>query len=97
MDGKPLAGVAVQFYSESGGRPGTGITDEDGEYELTYVGNVEGAQVGPCRVEITTIWPDGEPGPGERETIPPKYNSATVLKETVEGGSNTCDFALESR
>jgi hypothetical protein len=42
------------------------------------------------------VWPDGEPGPGERETIPAKYNSASTLKEEVKAGSNTFDFNLES-
>jgi hypothetical protein len=95
MAGKPLPNVSVQFHPESGGRPGTGITDSDGAYSLTYVENVKGTPVGPSRVEITTIWPDGEPGPGQRETIQAKYNSATTLKETVKSGSNTFDFALE--
>jgi hypothetical protein len=51
--------------------------------------------VGVNRVELTTIWPDGEPGPGQRETIQAKYNSATTLKETVKSGSNEFNFDLE--
>ena len=96
MDGKPLPNALVQFHSESGGRPGTGITDSDGVYTLTFIDDVKGAIVGPNNVEITTVWPDGEPGPGQREMIQEKYNSATTLKQTVKAGSNTFDFPLES-
>lgn len=96
MDGQPLAGRQVQFVPESGGRPGTGVTDEQGHYELTYTAGVEGTKVGSNRVEITTIWPEGEPQPGERETIPLRYNSKTELTRDVQPGHNTFDFDLTS-
>ena len=93
--GQPLPGVMVQFIPESGGRPGSGITDEQGEFELTYTADYTGTKVGPNRVEITTIWPDGEPPPGEKEKIPAKYNSQSELKEDVQPGDNFFDFNLE--
>ena len=96
MDGQPLAGRQVQFLPEGGGRPGTGVTDEQGHYELVYTAGVEGTNVGSNRVEITTIWPEGEPQPGERETIPPRYNTNTELKADVQPGHNTFDFELTS-
>ncbi len=97
MDGKPLAGAIVEFHSEAGGRPGVGVTDAEGKYELQYTGGVEGSKVGPATISITTEWPEGEPPEGESETIPQKYNSKTILKETVEAGNNTFDFNLESK
>lgn len=97
MDGSPLAGAMVQFHSESGGRPGTGTTDKDGVYELIYLDRVKGAMVGPNRVEITTVFPEGEPTPGKGETIPAKYSgTSSTLKAVVKPGTNTFDFALES-
>jgi len=96
LDGEPLSGAMVQFHSESGGRPGTALTDESGHYELTYVGDVEGTPAGPARVEISTVWPDGEPPPGESEKIPAAYNSQSTLKREVKAGSNTFDFPLKS-
>jgi hypothetical protein len=96
MDGQPVVGKQIQFLPESGGRPGTGITDEQGHYELTYTAGVAGTKVGPNRIEITTTWPEGEPKPGERETIPPRYNSTTELTRDVQPGHNTFDFELTS-
>lgn len=96
MNGNPLPNVMVQFHPESGGRPGSAVTDDEGKYVLEYTYGAKGAETGPCTVEITTYWPDGEPGPGQRETIPAKYNSKSILKETVKAGRNTFDFALES-
>jgi hypothetical protein len=93
--GKPLPGVMVQFIPESGGRPGSGVTNEEGHFELTYTADYAGTKVGPNRVEITTIWPDGEPPPGEQEKIPVKYNAQSELKEEVKPGDNFFDFNLE--
>jgi len=97
MDGKPLEGAMVRVHPEAGGREGVGITDSEGKYELTYVGGVEGAKIGPSTVAIGTNWPDGEPREGEFETIPKKYNSATTLKVIVEPGDNVFDFPLKSK
>lgn len=97
LDGKPLAGVMVQFHPLDQGRPGSGVTDKDGNYVLTYDGGSKGTKVGPNKVEINTVWPDGEPPPGQVERIPARYNSASTLKEEIKKGSNTIDFALQSK
>ncbi len=97
MDGKPLAGAMVQFHPLAEGRPGSAVTDKDGNYVLMYDGGVKGTKVGTNKVEINTFWPDGEPGEGQSETILPKYNSASTLKEEIKKGSNTFDFALQSK
>ena len=97
MDGKPLAGVMVQFHPLAEGRPGSGVTDAEGNYVLMYDGGIKGTKVGTNKVEITTVWPDGEPGAGQSETIPTKYNSASTLKEEIKKGRNTFDFTLQSK
>lgn len=96
-NGEPLEGVIVEFYSdtEEGGRPGVGVTDSEGYYELEYTGGVEGTKVGPAKISVTTEWPEGEPPEGESETIPAKYNSQSILKETVEPGDNVIDLDLD--
>ena len=97
MNGKPLEGVIVEFNSEEGGRPGVGVTNSEGEYELQYTGGVEGSKLGPTTISITTEWPEGEPPEGDFERIPRRYNSKTELRETVETGNNVFDFDLKSR
>src|SRR5688500_15485517 len=81
LDGQPLPGVRVSFFpaGEGGGRPATGITDDDGNYELGYIEGEEGAKVGPNKVEVTTEWPEGEPPPGEKDKIPTNYNTTSTL------------------
>ncbi|MEX1232414.1 MAG: hypothetical protein WEB58_19365, partial [Planctomycetaceae bacterium] len=96
MDGEPLSNVLVQFYSEAGGRPGTGVTDAEGNYELTYVDGAKGAKIGPNKVEISTVWPDGEPPPGEKDKIPSQYNTKSTLKKEVQAGDNQFDLDLNS-
>ena len=96
-NGEPLEGVVVEFYSDTaeGGRPGVGVTNSEGFYELKYTGGVEGTKVGPAKVSVTTEWPEGEPSEGESEEIPVKYNSKSTLKKTVEPGNNVIDLELE--
>ena len=97
MDGQPLQGVSVQFNPVDGGRAGSGATNEEGEYELQYTSGYEGAVVGPCKVSINTIWPEGEAPDGESDPVPPKYNHKTELAETVEPGDNVFNFDLQSK
>lgn len=91
LDGKPLPGVNVQFFPDTG-RPAVGTTESDGSYTLRYTHGVTGAKVGPATVVIA--WPDGEPGP---VPIPAKYGAEGDLKVEVKSGSNRFDFAMESK
>lgn len=97
LDGQPLPGVLVSFYPKEGGRPGTGETDEEGYYELTYVYGEEGTKLGPNRVEVTTIWPDGEPGEGEEDKVPAQYQGMeSTLSFDVKESDNTFPIELKS-
>ena len=97
LDHLPLGGVLVSFYPSAGGRPGSGVTDDKGHYELVYLDGEEGTKLGPNRVEVTTIWPDGEPGPGEVDTIPAAYNGmGSTLKFDVQAEDNTFDIDMET-
>lgn len=99
MDGKPLPDALVTFQPE-GGRPSSGVTDEDGYYELIYSAQMKGAKSGDHMVSISTYLP---PGPGDDgmfsegspETVPVQYNTKTVLTRKVTGNM-TFDFELES-
>ena len=98
LDGVPFPHAIVYFHTkkEKGGRPATGTTDAEGKYDLIYLDGVKGAHIGMNSVEITTEWPDGEPGEGETEKIPPKYNTKTTLTAEVKDERNVFDFSLES-
>jgi len=95
LDGKPLPQVTVVFESESG-RSAFGATDEQGRYELLYTGNAKGAVMGPNLVRINSRT-DAPPGPDWKDPIPARYNSRSELKADVVAGTNTFDFALESK
>lgn len=60
LDGKPLAGAAVEFQPSDPGNvnPGPGssaTTGEDGRYTLQVVGGKAGAVVGPHRVTVSKL------------------------------------------
>ncbi len=99
MGGKPLENAEIVF-APSSGRPSMGLTNSNGQYELTYIRDVKGAVPGTHKVRITTrpeSQPDDYAGPPFKETIPAKYNSDTTLTADVKVGENTFDFELEPR
>jgi len=98
LDGVPFPNAVVYFHTqkEKGGRPAAGVTDASGKYELVYLEGIRGAHIGMNKVEIVTQWPDGEPGMGESESIPEKYNSKSTLTADVKDERNVFDFSLES-
>lgn len=102
LDGQPLPGVEVTFAPMTG-RSSGGITDNQGRYTLIYVGATNGAKTG--RHTVFIAWPpyesDGVENPAPknraRPRIPARYNQKSTLSADVTAGSNTFDFALESK
>ena len=97
LDGEPLEGAYLKFQPPNG-RPSVGVTDANGEYEMIYSRQENGALVGEHTITITTYqrgnWEDGIPPVPEK--VPAKYNSQSELKRTVEPEHNTIDFELDS-
>lgn len=101
IDGNPLPSSMVVFSPENG-RSSMGITDGEGKYELTYVGETKGAKIGTHTISITTVQEDNsEESGGEavnfKETIPAKYHTKSTLTEEVKAGDNVFDFELTSK
>ena len=92
VDGKPTAGVGV-IFSTKGFRSSSGITNEKGEYELTYLKDVNGAVVGDHSVRIKFV--QGESA-SSKKPLPKKYNRNTELTAKVERGRNRIDFDLQT-
>ena len=95
LDGRPLAGVLVQFTPQDG-RGSQGMTNQEGQYELGYVSDTKGAKIGSHRVKISTPQEDdSDPdAPRVTEKVPEKYNSETALTAEVKGGDNQIHFQL---
>lgn len=53
LDGNPVAGASVMFMPQSAGRPATGLTGEEGRFELTTFRERDGAIPGQHRVTVT--------------------------------------------
>jgi len=89
LAGQPLAGALVLFTPAGPGRTSQGITDRDGRYELTYLRDIKGANLGRHTVRITAspdapttpVWPAARGGDASRTAI-------------VEPGRNQLDFAI---
>ncbi len=95
-DGEPVPNAMVTFYPRPDGRASMGLTDEQGNYELTYTRGQMGAKVGEHKVHITTAVAGGDYGTVvSKETLPAKYNVNSELKADVAPGSNDIDFDLD--
>lgn len=92
LDGKPLAHASVVFHPASGVRESGGTTDENGEYQLKYIGDVMGGAVGSNTVRITKqLTPDPS-----SQIVPARYNTNSTLVKDVIVGDNPIDFDLTS-
>ena len=108
FDGDPLPGAAVLFMPQAGGRPASGITDDDGMYRLTTFVAHDGALLGNHTVLITkqetivlasSAESAGTPPVGmpvARSIIPERYGNAdfSQLAADVVGHENHFDFDL---
>ena len=93
LDGQPLAGALVVFTPDGPGRSAMATTDSGGRYELSFLRDIAGANVGTHTVRITTATEDR----GGKEILPERYHTETELKATVKAGTNPLDFALTSK
>ena len=99
LDGNPVEGAAVLFSPEEG-RPASGITDAQGEFELQTFEPRDGAVLGTHKVTVTLkkvtgvgADPDGLSGeiaPGGMQIdwgVPERYSNpaTTDLSVTVDG------------
>lgn len=98
QEGKPASGAIVEFFPDNG-RTSVGTTNSEGVYILKY-GDLEGAAVGSCRVQIT---PGSTVGPsaadqGSDVMAPPMTAPPSIVamkdKVTVAQGQNKFDFEL---
>lgn len=105
LDGKPLPKAMLTFYPRHEGRASKALTDENGQYELIYTRDINGAEVGQHMIQITTAVEGGDYDDGgdyggskiAKELIPSKYNIGSELLKDVEPGSNVIDFDLDSK
>ncbi|MGY8768566.1 MAG: carboxypeptidase-like regulatory domain-containing protein [Pirellulales bacterium] len=100
LDGELLTNATVTFRRNDGGRPASGVTNDQGEYRLLYIENpspIYGCQTGQQSVIISTLLDTDEPGGLQPERVPQKYRGRdTQLQVTVEPSSATHDFDLVS-
>jgi hypothetical protein len=93
LDGMPLPAALVVFTPDGPGRSAIANTDTAGRYELAFLRDIAGANVGSHTVRITTATEDR----GSKEILPLRYHRQTELVAVVEPGDNTIDFSLESK
>ncbi len=96
INAKPLVGAEVWFHPgvksiEKDGKKhpvssSMGITDAVGRYELTYVGDLKGAVVGECRVQIVAA--------GRQDVAAQYLGFKATATQTVKKGKQSIDLEL---
>lgn len=98
LDGKPLAKAEIQYFPQLGdpNKPNLnisssgGITNDNGEFELTYTAYAQGAVLGKHRVQIICYDKEG------KQLVPANFNVRSELYREVKAGSNKEVFELKS-
>lgn len=106
LDGSPIEGATVMFFSEKLMITSYGKTDETGTYKLTTYEPGDGAPAGHYQVSVkkseqtiveTSDHPAIPPKAKTSELLPPQYSEfeSSKLKAVVaEGGHNAFQFNL---
>lgn len=102
LQGEPLADAAVTFQPVGGGPVASGVTDDQGRFQLETT-NRPGALVGEHRVTITKqimtgVNEDGTVGPGGMQIewiTPEKYASPETSGLTADVGEGNGEFRFE--
>ena len=107
LDGKPVEGAVVMFISTSKPLSARGLTDANGEYQLTTYEERDGAMAGEHKVTVRKTeyfevrsgnWSEDEPTmvKKSKELLPIEFatESTTTLKKTIAEGGAT-DMNLE--
>ena len=90
-DTPALKGLTVRFHPQvPGGSYSTGITDDNGNYEMYFSLKRKGVQVGSCK--ITVDYPDGDGLPVTPEFLN-QYNVLPLIYE-VKPGRQTYDVRI---
>jgi hypothetical protein len=98
LNGQPLPHARVTFQPQAtGSSPSTGITDENGHYELQFSLEEKGAMIDTHQVRISTFAQSNDGKPPLPEKVPAEYNDATTLECEVKSGKNTHDFELKGK
>lgn len=90
IDGVPLKSALV-VYKPEGVKHSSGMTDDDGYYDLTFIRDIKGVAVGTCQVTVRKT-----PASGASPELPKKYSSFGELTFTVKSGENQIDLELTS-
>ncbi|MCA9027788.1 MAG: hypothetical protein KDA86_21445 [Planctomycetaceae bacterium] len=89
INGEPAANILVQFLpqvaEEAPGPTSTGVTSEDGTFEMTTVDGKDGAVVGWCKVVLVDM-DEERPAQGVPLTRPPRLpaNYSVLSPRTME-------------
>jgi hypothetical protein len=92
LDGAPLPAALVVFTPDGPGRSAIATTDWAGRYELAFLRDIAGANLGIHTVRITTATEDHR----GKELLPARYHRHTELTASVVSGDNKLDFPLRS-
>jgi hypothetical protein len=98
LQGAPVIGASVMFQPVAGGRPGTGITDDNGVYQISSYGEPnDGVAVGEHKVTVIKIAGDGAftpaPAAGGSAAAAPAENPTDSLSNIAPPSEDGADAA----
>jgi hypothetical protein len=87
LDGKALSGATVTFMpAEGGGRPASGLTEDDGSFTLSTLGRGDGAFPGEYKITVQLIAKESTPEVAANPmTMDPKAKAAFFQRLSPTG------------
>jgi hypothetical protein len=83
-NGDPVAGATVSFWAEGAPRPATGVTNAQGEFQLSMFSANDGAIPGENKVVVSKVTAGADP-PSKADTEA-MLNDPTALTSMATGG-----------
>lgn len=102
LDGKPEAGIVVTFTPKGGGIAASGITDQEGRYQLQTVEQPRRVGAVPGMYSVTFALPDAasetdEVVPVSGRTLAERFTDGSITFEVGPKGTNEANFELRSK
>lgn len=95
IGGGPVEGATVRFESIGGGPNATGVTDANGDFQLTTDSPDDGAPTGEYNVTVHHPYPEDSSQARKMNIFDLKYESAKTSGLTFDVGPENLNFEIQ--
>lgn len=87
-NGKPVSGATVSFWAEGAARPATGVSDEEGKFQLTMFEPYDGAVAGEHKVTVLKVEESDAPAGSPEDAMNDPSAMTDMMAQAGAGGDS---------